>query len=66
MIASTANGIPAANNASWPANGAQVAGLSTPMASPFSSAPGTCGRGLHVGNFNVLVSGVNIYQTNYI
>jgi hypothetical protein len=38
--------------------------VGSPMNSPFSSAPGTCGPQLAVTNFNVLVSGVNIYQSN--
>jgi len=66
MIAATANGTASAANANWVTPGTQIAGMSTPMASPFSSAPGTCGHGLHIGNFNVLVSGVNIYQSNYL
>jgi hypothetical protein len=39
--------------------------LGSPMNSPFSSAPGTCCPFAFVNNFNVLVSGSAIYQSNY-
>jgi hypothetical protein len=51
IYSSTANGI--ANN------------YLDPMNSPFSSAPGTCCPYAFVNNFNVLISGTAIYQSNY-
>ena len=36
-----------------------------PMASPFSSAPGTCCPQARLINFNVLLSGTNLYQNAY-
>ena len=46
--------------------GTNVTGTQTfsPMASPFSSAPGTCCPFASVSNFNVLVSGTALYQSN--
>jgi len=51
------------------ANGAQaitntVNGLGSPMGSPFSSAPGTCSPYCFLSNFNVMVSGSNVFQSN--
>jgi len=34
------------------------------MSSPFSSIAGTCSPMMRLSNFNVLMSGVNIYQEN--
>ena len=47
--------------------GTNITGTSTfsTMASPFSSSPGTCCPYHSVSNFNVLVSGVALYQSNY-
>ena len=46
--------------------GTNVTGTQTfsPMASPFSSAPGTCCPFASVSNFNVLISGTALYQSN--
>ena len=44
---------------------AGVGQLGTPMNSPFSSSPGTTAPGASITNLNVLVSGQNIYQSNY-
>ena len=41
-----------------------TAGTIAPMNSPFTSAPATC-TGQAVTNFNVLVSGVQLYAQNY-
>jgi len=38
--------------------------LGTPMNSPYSSCPGTCLPYSSITNFNVLVSGSNLYQEN--
>jgi hypothetical protein len=38
---------------------------SSPMSSPFSSSPATCCPQASVTNFNVLVSGSNIYQNSF-
>ena len=51
------------------ANGAQAitstaAGLGSPMGSPFSSAPATCSPYCFLTNFNVMVSGSNVFQSN--
>ena len=47
--------------------GTNITGTSTfsTMASPFSSSPGTCCPLHSCSNFNVLVSGVALYQSNY-
>jgi hypothetical protein len=49
---------------------AVVGGLSssvgTPMNSPFSSSPGTTGFHAAISSLNILVSGQNIYQSNYM
>ena len=45
-------------------NFAGTAGTIAPMNSPFTSAPATC-TGQAVTNFNVLVSGVQLYAQNY-
>ena len=37
-----------------------------PMNSPFSSSPATSGCQAAISNLNILVSGTNIYQSNYI
>ena len=42
-----------------------VAGLGSPMNSPFSSSPGTTGFQALISNLNILVSGQCIYQQNY-
>jgi hypothetical protein len=44
---------------------AGVGQLGTPMNSPFSSSPGTTAPQASITNLNVLVSGQNIYQSNY-
>ena len=44
---------------------AGVGQLGTPMNSPFSSSPATTGPQAVITNLNVLVSGQNIYQSNY-
>lgn len=38
--------------------------VGTPMNSPFSSSPGTCCPHAFITNFNVLLSGTNLYQSN--
>ena len=45
-------------------NQAGTAGLINPMASPFTSSPCTTARNA-ITNFNVLLSGSNLYQANY-
>lgn len=45
------------------ANG--LSALGSPMNSPFSSAPGTCAPQAVISSLNILVSGQNIYQSNY-
>jgi hypothetical protein len=47
--------------------GTNITGTATfsTLASPFSSAPGTCCPLHTISNFNVLVSGVALYQSNY-
>jgi hypothetical protein len=45
---------------------AGVGQLGTPMNSPFSSSPGTTAPQASITNLNVLVSGQNIYQSNYM
>ena len=45
-------------------NQAGTAGFINPMASPFTSCPGTTARNA-ITNFNVLLSGSNLYQANY-
>ena len=40
--------------------------LGSPMNSPFSSAPGTTGFNAAISSLNILVSGQNIYQSNYM
>jgi hypothetical protein len=42
-----------------------LSALGSPMNSPFSSAPGTCGPQAVISSLNILVSGQNIYQSNY-
>jgi hypothetical protein len=44
-------------------NFAGTAGIISPLASPFSSSPSTTARNV-ITNFNVLVSGSNLYQSN--
>jgi hypothetical protein len=44
---------------------AGVGQLGTPMNSPFSSSPGTTAPHASITNLNVLVSGQNVYQSNY-
>jgi len=44
---------------------AGVGQLGTPMNSPFSSSPGTTGPQALITGLNILVSGQNIYQSNY-
>ena len=46
------------------ANYAGAAGFISPMASPFSSSPATTSS-CPITNYNVLVSGSNLYQQNY-
>ena len=41
-----------------------VGALGSPMISPFSSALATCAPCLFITNFNVLLSGTNLYQSN--
>ena len=48
----------------WSA-GFGTASLGSPMNSPFSSAPGTTAPQANISNLNILVSGQNIYQSNY-
>ena len=45
--------------------GTATSALGTPMASPFSSAPATTCPLASMTNFNVLVSGSNIYQSSF-
>ena len=45
-------------------NNAGIAGTIAPMASPFSCSPGTV-TGCAITNFNVLLSGVQLYSQNY-
>ena len=45
------------------ANG--LSALGSPMNSPFSSAPGTTAPQAVISSLNILVSGQNIYQSNY-
>ena len=60
------NGSAAANlTSSWTA-GVGTAALGSPMNLPFSSSPGTTGPQAAISNLNILVSGQNIYQSNYI
>ena len=40
--------------------------LGSPMNSPFSSSPGTTGFQAAISSLNILVSGQNIYQSNYM
>ena len=40
--------------------------VGSPMNSPFSSSPGTTGFQAAISSLNVLVSGQNIYQSNYM
>ena len=47
------------------AAGIVTSALGTPMASPFSSSPATTCPLASITNFNVLVSGTNIYQSSY-
>jgi hypothetical protein len=42
-----------------------LSALGSPMNSPFSSAPGTCAPQAVISSLNILVSGQNIYQSNY-
>ena len=56
MLAAAANGVRAITSTSG--------GLGSPMNSPFSSAPGTCCPFAFLTNFNVQLSGTNIYQSN--
>jgi len=39
--------------------------VGSPLLSPFSSAPGTCAPYHRFTNFNILLSGSNVYQSNY-
>jgi hypothetical protein len=56
MLAEAANGVQAITSTSG--------GLGSPMNSPSSSAPGTCCPFAFLTNFNVQLSGTNIYQSN--
>ena len=47
------------------ATGGFASALGSPMNSPFSSAPGTTAPQAAISNLNILVSGQNIYQSNY-
>ena len=40
--------------------------IGSPMNSPFSSSPGTAGFQAAISSLNILVSGENIYQSNYM
>ena len=56
MLASVVNGPQAITST--------VGGLGSPMNSPFSSAPATCCPFSFLTNFNVQISGTNVYQSN--
>ena len=45
---------------------AGIKGLRCPLNSPFSLSPGTSGPQASISNLNILISGSNIYQSNYI
>ena len=45
---------------------AGIGPLGFPANSPFSSSPATTGPQAAISNLNILVSGSNIYQSNYI
>ena len=64
QMAGTINGSAVASLASNFAAG--IGPLGTPMNSPFSSSPGTTAPQASITNLNVLVSGQNIYQSNYM
>lgn len=67
QMAGVINGSAKANLASTftaaASNGLSV--LGSPMNSPFSSAPGTTAPQAVISSLNILVSGQNIYQSNY-
>ena len=63
QMAGAINGSAVANLTSTYSAG--VGQLGTPMNSPFSSSPGTTAPQASITNLNVLVSGQNIYQSNY-
>jgi hypothetical protein len=46
--------------------GGLASAVGTPMNSPFSSSPGTTGFHAAISSLHVLVSGQNIYQSNYM
>ena len=56
FLSSLANGVQAITSV--------AGGLGSPMASPFSSAPATCSPFCFLTNFNVMVSGSNVFQSN--
>jgi hypothetical protein len=62
FLSSVVNGSSTILNQSSYTAGVQVG---SPINSPFSSAPGTCVPFAFLTNFNVLLSGSAIYQTNY-
>ena len=65
FLSGSINGSGSAKDAAFAAT-AQITNVAAvaPMASPFSSAPATCCPYAHVTNFNVLISGSNLYQSN--
>jgi hypothetical protein len=63
QMAGAINGSAVANLTSTYSAG--VGQLGTPMNSPFSSSPGTTAPQASITNLSVLVSGQNIYQSNY-
>ena len=64
QLAGTVNGSAIATLAT--AYSAGVGVLGSPMNSPFSSSPATTGFQAAISNLNILVSGQNIYQSNYL
>ena len=46
--------------------GGLTSAVGSPMNSPFSSSPGTTGFHAAISSLNILVSGQNIYQSNYM